>query len=93
MATVTAIYLAMLIPALAAVMNIVLRNSPNLRDGMTLAAAVVAFPIAYYAARYARGRWKALFYGAGLVPYGRDTNDAAIEAVGWRALETATTAP
>ncbi|MCA9314973.1 MAG: phosphotransferase [Planctomycetes bacterium] len=40
-----------------------------------------------------RARWKALFYGAGLVPYGRDTNDAAIEAVGWRALETATTAP
>ena len=43
MATVTAIYLAMLIPALAAVMNIVLRNSPNLRDGMTLAAAVATF--------------------------------------------------
>ena len=29
---------------------------------VTLAARVIAFPIAYYAARYARGRWKALFY-------------------------------
>jgi putative spermidine/putrescine transport system permease protein len=29
---------------------------------VTLASAVVAFPIAYYAARYARGKWKALFY-------------------------------
>src|SRR5690606_470484 len=29
---------------------------------VTLASVVVAFPIAYYAARYARGRWKVLFY-------------------------------
>lgn len=29
---------------------------------VTLACAVIAFPIAYYAARYARGKWKALFY-------------------------------
>ena len=29
---------------------------------VTLASAVVAFPIAYFAARYARGTWKALFY-------------------------------
>src|SRR5690606_33259627 len=28
---------------------------------VTLAAAVIAFPIAYVAARYARGKWKALF--------------------------------
>ncbi len=35
---------------------------------VTLAAAVVAFPIAYYAARYARGRWKALFYLAVMLP-------------------------
>lgn len=40
-----------------------------------------------------RARWKALFYGAVLVPYGRDTDDPAIEAVGWRALEVATAAP
>jgi putative spermidine/putrescine transport system permease protein len=35
---------------------------------VTLAAAIIAFPIAYYAARYARGRWKALFYIAVLMP-------------------------
>lgn len=43
MATVTAIYLAMLIPTFAAVTNMVLRNVPNLRDGVTLAAAVATF--------------------------------------------------
>jgi putative spermidine/putrescine transport system permease protein len=35
---------------------------------VTLAAAAIAFPIGYYAARYARGRWKALFYLAVMLP-------------------------
>jgi putative spermidine/putrescine transport system permease protein len=35
---------------------------------VTLASAVIAFPIAYYAARYARGRWKALFYLGVMLP-------------------------
>jgi putative spermidine/putrescine transport system permease protein len=35
---------------------------------VTLASAVVAFPVAYYAARYARGRWKALFYLGVMLP-------------------------
>jgi putative spermidine/putrescine transport system permease protein len=35
---------------------------------VTVAAAIVAFPIAYYAARYARGRMKALFYLAVMLP-------------------------
>jgi putative spermidine/putrescine transport system permease protein len=35
---------------------------------VTLAAAVIAFPIAYYAARYARGPMKALFYLAVMLP-------------------------
>ena len=35
---------------------------------MTALAAVVAFPIAYYAARYARGKIKALFYLAVMMP-------------------------
>ncbi|MER8674214.1 MULTISPECIES: ABC transporter permease [unclassified Mesorhizobium] len=35
---------------------------------VTLASAVIAFPIAYYAARYARGRWKALFYLGIMLP-------------------------
>ena len=35
---------------------------------VTVGAAVVAFPIAYYAARYARGGWKALFYLGVMLP-------------------------
>jgi putative spermidine/putrescine transport system permease protein len=35
---------------------------------VTLAASVIAFPIAYYAARFARGKWKALFYLAVMMP-------------------------
>jgi putative spermidine/putrescine transport system permease protein len=35
---------------------------------VTLAAAAVAFPIAYFAARYARGKWKAFFYLAVMLP-------------------------
>jgi len=35
---------------------------------VTLASAVIAFPIAYFAARYARGKWKALFYLAVMMP-------------------------
>ncbi|MBP1804696.1 ABC transporter permease [Rubellimicrobium aerolatum] len=35
---------------------------------VTGASVVVAFPIAYYAARYARGRWKAAFYLGVMLP-------------------------
>lgn len=35
---------------------------------VTLVSAVIAFPIAYYAARYARGRWKAVFYLGIMLP-------------------------
>ena len=35
---------------------------------VTLACAIIAFPIAYYAARYARGWTKALFYLAVMLP-------------------------
>ncbi len=35
---------------------------------VTLASAIIAFPIAYMAARYARGKWKALFYLAVMLP-------------------------
>ncbi|MGF0539142.1 ABC transporter permease [Agrobacterium sp. ES01] len=35
---------------------------------VTLASAAIAFPIAYYAARYARGRWKAFFYLGIMLP-------------------------
>ncbi|MCB6178573.1 ABC transporter permease [Rhodobacter sp. Har01] len=35
---------------------------------VTLTSAVIAFPIAYFAARFARGRWKALFYLGVMLP-------------------------
>ena len=35
---------------------------------VTMGCAVLAFPIAYYAARYARGRWKAVFYLGIMLP-------------------------
>ena len=35
---------------------------------VTVASVAVAFPIAYYAARYAKGRWKALFYLGVMLP-------------------------
>lgn len=35
---------------------------------VTISAAIVAFPIAYYAARYARGKWKAVFYLGVMLP-------------------------
>lgn len=35
---------------------------------VTIASAFLAFPIAYYAARYARGKWKALFYLGVMLP-------------------------
>ena len=40
----------------------------SMAAAVTLADAVIAFPIAYYAARYARGRTKALFYIAVTLP-------------------------
>ena len=35
---------------------------------VTMASALLAFPIAYFAARYAKGPWKALFYLAVMMP-------------------------
>ncbi|MBZ9935219.1 ABC transporter permease [Mesorhizobium sp. BR1-1-16] len=35
---------------------------------VTVASAIIAFPIAYVAARYARGKWKALFYLGIMLP-------------------------
>ncbi|OOG73927.1 spermidine/putrescine ABC transporter permease [Sinorhizobium sp. A49] len=35
---------------------------------VTLASALIAFPIAYYAARYAQGKWKVLFYLGIMLP-------------------------
>ena len=35
---------------------------------VTVASAIIAFPIAYMAARYAKGRWKAVFYLGVMLP-------------------------
>lgn len=48
-------------------LDIILRTV-TMAAAVTLASAVIAFPIAYYAARYARGRWKALFYLGVMLP-------------------------
>lgn len=51
----------------AANLDIILRTV-TMAALVTVASAIVAFPIAYYAARYARGRWKALFYLGIMLP-------------------------
>lgn len=51
----------------AANLDIILRTV-SMATAVTIAAAIVAFPIAYYAARYARGKWKALFYLGIMLP-------------------------
>ncbi|MER8369296.1 ABC transporter permease [Mesorhizobium sp. M0306] len=51
----------------AANLDIILRTV-TMAALVTLASAVIAFPIAYYAARYPRGRWKALFYLGVMLP-------------------------
>ena len=51
----------------AANLDIILRTV-TMAALVTLASVVVAFPIAYYAARFARGRWKALFYLGIMLP-------------------------
>ena len=37
-------------------------------SAVTAASAILAFPVAYFAARYARGRWKAAFYLGIMLP-------------------------
>jgi putative spermidine/putrescine transport system permease protein len=48
-------------------LDIILRTVA-MAAAVTLACTVIAFPIAYYAARYARGRMKALFYLGVMLP-------------------------
>jgi putative spermidine/putrescine transport system permease protein len=51
----------------AANLDIIIRTV-SMAALVTLASAILAFPIAYYAARYARGRWKAVFYIGIMLP-------------------------
>ena len=48
-------------------LNIILRTL-MMAAAVTAASALMAFPIAYYAARYAKGRWKAAFYLGVMLP-------------------------
>lgn len=57
-------YLELLVPAN---LDIIIRTV-SMATAVTLAAAVIAFPIAYFAARYATGRWKAVFYLGIMLP-------------------------
>ncbi|MGA1181145.1 MAG: ABC transporter permease [Marivivens sp.] len=51
----------------AANMDIILRTL-TMSASVTLASAVIGFPVAYFAARFARGRWKAVFYLGIMLP-------------------------
>jgi putative spermidine/putrescine transport system permease protein len=46
----------------------VIIRSLVMATAVTLASVAIGFPIAYFAARYARGKWKALFYLAVMLP-------------------------
>ncbi len=48
-------------------LDVILR-SLTMAVAVTLGCAALAFPISYYAARYARGKWKALFYLLVMLP-------------------------
>ena len=48
-------------------LDIILRTV-LMATAVTLACAILAFPIAYYAARYAKGPWKAAFYLGVMLP-------------------------
>lgn len=57
-------YRELLVPAN---LDIIVRTV-TMAAAVTLGAVVVAFPIAFYAARYARGKWKAAFYIGVMLP-------------------------
>ena len=46
----------------------VILRTVTMAAAVTLAAALLAFPVAFFAARYARGRWKPLFYLGVMLP-------------------------
>lgn len=46
----------------------VIVRTVTMAAAVTLASVVVAFPVAFYAARFAKGRWKAVFYLGIMLP-------------------------
>jgi len=57
-------YAELLVPSNA---DVIVRTV-TMAAAVTLASVVLAFPIAYFAARYAKGRWKAAFYLGIMLP-------------------------
>ncbi|EOD78288.1 Spermidine Putrescine ABC transporter permease component PotB [Grimontia indica] len=51
----------------AANLDIIVRTV-SMAAFVTVGAAIIAFPVAYFAARYAHGKWKALFYLGVMLP-------------------------
>jgi putative spermidine/putrescine transport system permease protein len=79
-------------------LDIILRTVV-MATAVTLACAILAFPIAYYAARYAKGPWKAAFYLGVMLPlwssylvkvYAWKLILAKEGILGWAAEETGT---
>ena len=46
----------------------IILRTVSMAAAVTVASAIIAFPVAYFAARYARGRWKAAFYLGIMLP-------------------------
>jgi len=46
----------------------IIARTVTMAAAVTVASAIIAFPIAYMAARYAKGHWKALFYLGIMLP-------------------------
>ncbi len=46
----------------------ILIRTITMATAVTCGSIIIAFPIAYYAARYARGKWKAIFYLGVMLP-------------------------
>jgi putative spermidine/putrescine transport system permease protein len=46
----------------------VIKRSLIMASAVTIASAIIAYPLCYFAARYAKGKWKALFYLLVMLP-------------------------
>jgi putative spermidine/putrescine transport system permease protein len=46
----------------------VIRRTVLMAAGVTVVSALIAYPFSYYAARYAKGKWKAIFYLLVMLP-------------------------
>jgi putative spermidine/putrescine transport system permease protein len=51
--------------------------------GVTLASAIIAYPFCYFAARYAKGKWKAAFYLLVMLPL---WSSYLVKVYGWKLI-------